>query len=127
MAGETIMSIAYGITVQAKDDVYIGTAEQGARSLFLAAIPGTFLVDTIPFLKYVPAWMPGAGFQRKAHEWRKHARKMVELPYQAAKKHIVSLISFKLRSESYSEPKVRGDESSMLHVNLSGENEFWYM
>jgi hypothetical protein len=91
MAGETIMSVAYGITVQPKDDIYIETAEKGVRSLFLAAVPGTFLVDSIPLLKYVPIWMPGADFQRKAREWRKSARNMLELPYEAAKKSIVSV------------------------------------
>lgn len=29
MAGETIMSIAYGLPIQPKDDIYIETAEQG--------------------------------------------------------------------------------------------------
>ena len=92
MAGETIMSVAYGISVEPKDDLYINTAEKGVHPLVVAGVPGTFLVDTIPLLKHVPAWMPGAGFQRKAREWRKLARDMVELPYQAAKKHIVSFI-----------------------------------
>jgi len=90
MAGETIMSVAYGIAVQPEDDIYIKTAEKGIHSLVVAGVPGTFLVDTIPLLKYVPSWMPGAGFQRKAREWRKLARNMVELPYQAATKCIVS-------------------------------------
>ena len=84
------MSVAYGIAVQPEDDIYIKTAEKALHPLVVAGVPGTFLVDTIPLLKHVPAWMPGAGFQRKAREWRKLARNMVELPYQAAKMRIVS-------------------------------------
>ena len=63
MAGETIMSITYGLDVQYNDDPYIMAAERGVRSLWIAAIPGAFLVDMLPFLKYVPEWFPGAGFR----------------------------------------------------------------
>jgi hypothetical protein len=89
MAGETIMSIAYGLDVQPADDPYIEVAEHGVRSVVAAAIPGAFLVDVIPLLKYVPEWFPGAGFQRKAKAWKKHARVMVESPFAAAKENIV--------------------------------------
>ena len=83
------MSVAYGLDVQPQNDPYITTAEQGVHSLVVAAVPGAFLVDALPFLKYVPEWMPGAGFQTKAREWKKLARRMVEVPYEAAKQRIV--------------------------------------
>jgi hypothetical protein len=89
MAGETIMSIAYGLDVLPRDDPYIKTAEQGVRPLMVAAIPGAFLVDLLPFLKYIPEWFPGAGFQRKAKAWKKLARDMIEVPFAAAKHNIV--------------------------------------
>ena len=89
MAGETIMSITYGLDVQYNDDPYIMAAERGVRSLWIAAIPGAFLVDMLPFLKYVPEWFPGAGFQRKAKTWKKYARTMVEAPFATAKQNVV--------------------------------------
>ncbi|KAG6908814.1 hypothetical protein DXG01_003167 [Tephrocybe rancida] len=88
MAGETIISIAYGLEVQPKDDPYIDAAERVIRSLFIAAVPGTFLVDSIPALKYVPAWMPFAGFQRTAMEWRKQGSIMMSSPFNATKCNI---------------------------------------
>ncbi|CAA7261115.1 unnamed protein product [Cyclocybe aegerita] len=90
MAGETIMSVAYGLNVQPKDDPYIAMAEQGAHTLEAAAIPGAFLVDDLPILKYVPDWFPGAGFKRKAQEWKKIARRMIEKPFEAALHNIVA-------------------------------------
>ncbi|KAF9457689.1 cytochrome P450 [Collybia nuda] len=90
MAGETIMSIAYGIDVKPKDDPYIATAEQGVHPLVAAAVPGAFLVDVIPALKYVPEWIPFAGFQRKAKEWKKLALRMINVPFEAAKKNIAN-------------------------------------
>jgi hypothetical protein len=89
MAGETIISIAYGLDVLSKNDPYITTAEAGVHPLVIAAVPGAFLVDVIPVLKHIPEWFPFAGFKRKAKEWRKLARMMVDVPYEAAKREIV--------------------------------------
>ena len=90
MTGETIISVTYGIDVLPKNDPYIATAESAIQPLFIAAIPGTFLVDTFPWLKYVPDWMPFAGFKRKAKVWRKLAMAMIENPYKVGKEKIVS-------------------------------------
>ncbi|KAF4616649.1 hypothetical protein D9613_008323 [Agrocybe pediades] len=86
MASEAIIAITYGLDVQPKDDPYITVAEEGVVPLALAIVPGAFLVDTIPLLKYVPAWMPGAGFKKKAREWTELSRRMVEEPFEATKK-----------------------------------------
>lgn len=40
------------------------------------AIPGKFLVDVLPWLKYVPEWVPGASFQRLAREWKEVWREL---------------------------------------------------
>lgn len=94
MAGETIMSIAYGLEVQPKDDLYIGIAERGSRPLFIAGVPGTFLVDAIPALKYVPDWIPFATFKQKAKEWRELALAMINVPYDAARIKIVRSMDY---------------------------------
>ncbi|KAF9555542.1 cytochrome P450 [Agrocybe pediades] len=86
MAGDVIMSIVYGINVLPKDDPYIAAAEKSIHPLVVAAVPGAFLVDAIPILKYVPDWMPGAGFKKKAREWRKLVRFMLEDPFKTTKK-----------------------------------------
>ncbi|KAG6908819.1 hypothetical protein DXG01_003172 [Tephrocybe rancida] len=88
MAGETIIAIAYGIKVQPKDDPYITTAAEGVHPLLVAGVPGAFLVDSIPILKYVPDWVPFADFKRKAKHWKKLALDMIDLPYEAAKRNI---------------------------------------
>ncbi|KIJ25993.1 hypothetical protein M422DRAFT_236734 [Sphaerobolus stellatus SS14] len=36
-----------------------------------AALPGNFLVDTLPILRYVPSWIPGGGFKKTAKEWHR--------------------------------------------------------
>ncbi|KAK0475230.1 cytochrome P450 [Armillaria novae-zelandiae] len=84
MAARIIMSITYGIDTLPEGDPFVTAAEDALHTVAMAAIPGTFLVDSLPFLKYVPAWFPGAGFQRKASEWKVLARRMVDMPYEAA-------------------------------------------
>jgi hypothetical protein len=49
-------------------------------------IPGAFLVDIIPILKYVPEWFPGAKFQSKAAMMRSHAVKMTNTMFAATEK-----------------------------------------
>lgn len=91
MAAETILSTTYGLEIQPKDDPYIRMAEHGVEGFAVAGIPGTFLVDSFPFLKWVPGWVPGAGFQKKAQNWKKSTVSMVEVPFAAAKECIVSI------------------------------------
>ncbi|KDR79209.1 hypothetical protein GALMADRAFT_137092 [Galerina marginata CBS 339.88] len=78
----TIMSVAYGISVKESDDPYISNAEGALMGLAEAGVPGTFLVDLIPILKYVPTWFPGAGFQRKAARWRAMNADVAEKPFK---------------------------------------------
>ncbi|KAF8960140.1 cytochrome P450 [Flammula alnicola] len=82
-AGDTIISLAYGINVQPRNDPYIMTAQEGVHPIFEAAKPGAFLVDQFPILKYVPEWVPGAGFKRKARRWRYLQEQMLNKPYDA--------------------------------------------
>lgn len=97
LAGETIMSITYGVDVRPQHDPYIELAERAADAVVTAAVPGAFLVDAIPILKYVPSWMPGAGFKRQAKEWKKDAIAMVNVPFRAAKQGIVSSFPSEIR------------------------------
>ncbi|KAF5309455.1 hypothetical protein D9619_012399 [Psilocybe cf. subviscida] len=77
----SIMNIVYGIKIRGADDPYVVNIEESARELILAGTPGSFLVDLIPALKYVPSWFPGAGFKKKAEHLVKVNRKVVELPF----------------------------------------------
>ncbi|KII83024.1 hypothetical protein PLICRDRAFT_47437 [Plicaturopsis crispa FD-325 SS-3] len=97
MAGTSIISVAYGMKVKPHDDPYIAAAELANRSLVAALSPGSFYVDYLPFLRYVPEWMPGAGFKAKAREWRGHTENVLNMPYDKAKKDYLdgtSTVSF---------------------------------
>ena len=85
------MKIGYGIAVQESDDPYISIAEEALKGINEAGIPGTFLVDLFPILKYIPSWFPGAGFQKKAARWREVTRIMAEKPFRHVQEQLVHL------------------------------------
>ncbi|KDR74419.1 hypothetical protein GALMADRAFT_99443 [Galerina marginata CBS 339.88] len=68
--GDTILSVTYGISVKTEDDYFIKLAESLVNALTEVA-RAPFLVDMFPVLRFLPHWLPGAGFQRKAKEWKR--------------------------------------------------------
>ncbi|KAJ7312302.1 cytochrome P450 [Mycena albidolilacea] len=90
MVGKMIMSITYGIDVLPLNDPYLKLSHEMARAGSVAAVPGKYLVDTIPVLKYIPTWFPGAEFKRQAKEWKKVVRQAVELPFEETKRKIAT-------------------------------------
>ncbi|KAF7985953.1 hypothetical protein HWV62_43900 [Athelia sp. TMB] len=70
-ASATILEIAYGIRAEKDQDPHINAAELAMRLASDALTPGKYLVDTLPWLKYVPAWVPGASFHGVAQEGKK--------------------------------------------------------
>ncbi|KAF5325396.1 hypothetical protein D9619_009676 [Psilocybe cf. subviscida] len=77
----SILNISYGIKISGFDDPYVLNVEESIEALNATSIPGSFLVDLIPALQYVPSWLPGAEFKKKARHWTEVNRKVVELPF----------------------------------------------
>ena len=85
------MKISYGIDVQEFDDPHIFLIEESLNGIIEASIPGAFLVDFFPILKYVPSWFPGAGFQKKAAHWSQINAAMTQRPYEYVKDQLVGI------------------------------------
>ncbi|KAG6888048.1 hypothetical protein C0995_010909 [Termitomyces sp. Mi166 len=100
-AASVIMNVTYGIQIAPKNDRYIEIAEKALAGMAEAANPGAFFVEFLPFracvlldtdvmttdLK-VQEWVPGAGFQRKAREWKAAVYEMRDAPFEAAMRAI---------------------------------------
>ena len=105
----TIIRSVYGFNIQDANDPYISNAEQLMAGLAAAGIPGKFLVDTLPFcessrfvvvpnvnaasVKYVPSWVPGAGFQRQAKAWKDLLPYFVDEPFDYVVANVVNMSS----------------------------------
>ncbi|KAG7448607.1 cytochrome P450 [Guyanagaster necrorhizus] len=85
-SGGMMMSILYGEQEGVLRDQYVSKADAAIDGLVEAGNVGKFYVDFLPFLRYVPAWVPGAGFQKQARLWRRQAREMIEIPFENTKK-----------------------------------------
>ena len=89
LVGSTTLSMTYSINVRPYNDPYIKIAEEAVAAVAELLIPGAFLVDIIPILKYVPKWFPGAKFQSKAAMMRKHAATMRNATFAATEELMV--------------------------------------
>ena len=89
LVGSTTLSMIYSINVRPYNDPYIKIAEEAAGAIAELFVSGSFLVDIIPILKYVPEWFPGAKFQNKASVMRKHAKIMRNTTFEATEELMV--------------------------------------
>ena len=56
-------------------------------------VPGKYAIDFLPFLKHVPAWMPGPAFPKIAAKFKPYIAALREAPFQAAREIWVSQVS----------------------------------
>ncbi|KAF9260456.1 cytochrome P450 [Marasmius fiardii PR-910] len=86
--GGIILEIVYGYRVQEDNDPYVKLADNAMAGFKEVAGFGTFFVDFVPMLKYVPAWFPGATFKVKAAAWIQDCNRLRDLPWLQLKKSI---------------------------------------
>ena len=110
LVGSTTISMTYSIKVHPYNDPYIKIAEEALRAGAELLIPGAFLVDIIPILKYVPEWFPGAKFQTKAAMMRKHAARIRNNTFAATEELMV--YDSPLLSYSYLMIRIRSQASN---------------
>ncbi|KAJ6624555.1 cytochrome P450 [Mycena sp. CBHHK59/15] len=81
-ANTTLLRIAYGYIVESDEDPLIRMVDTAMAEFSESSAPGEYLVDVLPILKYIPSWMPGAGFKRKAKLWATHLTEVTEKPFK---------------------------------------------
>ncbi|KAJ7223139.1 cytochrome P450 [Mycena pura] len=78
VSSRIILSITYGLTIEAADDEYITHADDTMRMIGKATVPGAFLCDLVPILKYLPSWVP---FRRRAEAGKELIERLVSKPF----------------------------------------------
>jgi len=82
LTAAAILRVTHGLEIRENNDPFIQLADDGVRSFAAAAIPGSFFVDWIPALRFIPEWFPGAGFKRQAREWREVTEAVQKEPFE---------------------------------------------
>ncbi|KAF8708193.1 cytochrome p450, partial [Rhizoctonia solani] len=72
----TVLKVTYGYSVKDKCDPILTKAEEAINMFSYVTLPGMWLVDYFPILKYLP-WAP---FKSKAREWKKLVQECVDMP-----------------------------------------------
>ncbi|EAU81380.2 cytochrome P450 [Coprinopsis cinerea okayama7 len=86
--GGIALSLAYGLKIHPNNDPYVKSAEENLRPLFTAGLAGVHLVNIFPFLRHLPAWLPGFGFKREALKHQVKARAFREKPFSECQARI---------------------------------------
>ncbi|KAI0544513.1 cytochrome P450 [Xylaria curta] len=84
--GSVTLRIAYGYTAEShKNDPLIDMSTDVMTKFSRAAVPGTYLVDTFPFLRKLPDWLPGTSFKELARQWERELLDVTEKPFAFVK------------------------------------------
>ncbi|KAL1660654.1 cytochrome P450 [Schizophyllum commune] len=79
-SGGIILRVCYGYKVSPNDDPFVARAQRALNAMAQSGIHGAYLVDSLPILKVLPSWVPGAGFKKEAAEWNPDAALFHKLP-----------------------------------------------
>ncbi|KAF8841332.1 cytochrome P450 [Paxillus ammoniavirescens] len=85
-----ILRISHGYVTQEGNDPLVELAHTANSQLSLTSAPGVFYVDIVHLLKYIPSWLPGAGFKRKAKEYAAVLHDLVEIPHNYVKSQLAA-------------------------------------
>ncbi|KAH9929106.1 O-methylsterigmatocystin oxidoreductase [Epithele typhae] len=79
------LHVTYGIDYTSDvGDKYSEAMSTAIVSVSEGLVPGRFMVQYFPFLRYVPSWFPGGGFQKQFAQWRGDNHKAITMPYEYA-------------------------------------------
>lgn len=81
--GSSIMRISYGIDVDKEKVPYLTIAEDAMQTFSDAFVPGKYLVETFPLLRFLPSWFPGAKFKREGTAWTPIVSRLRDTPWDA--------------------------------------------
>ncbi|KAI6142757.1 cytochrome P450 [Pisolithus tinctorius] len=109
-AGAVILRISHGYCIQEGGDPFVDLAEKVLDDFARYTIVGTFLVDRIPALAYLPEWFPGAGFKRIARESRADLHKMFDQSFEFVKEQMAAGVASQSVTSDLLERKTSTEE-----------------
>lgn len=91
--GAVVIQVSYGMNDPAYNSKLIDDAEAIVEGFAEVSVPGRFLVDVLPILRFVPAWFPGAGWKRRLQAYGRKSKEVYEQNFEACLERSVSLFS----------------------------------
>ncbi|KAI0058231.1 cytochrome P450 [Artomyces pyxidatus] len=88
LQGAILMGITYGYDVKERDDHMLEKARELVNLAAATVMPGALLVNDLPFLQYLPEWLPGMGFKALARNGRALGEAVIYRPFSFVKSAI---------------------------------------
>ena len=95
MSAAVILDATFDLQIEGLSNPYVLNAEEVMQGFSRGIIFGSFWVDFAPFMipvmKYVPSWVPGAGYKKEADGWRAAGKFMQYNAYEKVKSDLVRI------------------------------------
>ncbi|KAF5346729.1 hypothetical protein D9756_010405 [Leucocoprinus leucothites] len=85
--GGMALSMTYGLPVKRNHEPLVKLSEDAFHCAVLAAAPGGYWVNILPFLQHIPDWVPGIPFKKDAQRFREQLSRVLEEPFQMSQKN----------------------------------------
>ncbi|KAF7314436.1 Cytochrome P450 [Mycena kentingensis (nom. inval.)] len=85
-AAAIIMASVYGYDVKPVKDEFVRIAEDAVARLGVGVFSP---INMAPWVRFLPGWLPGCGFQKFLSDTRAVVKKMKEVPYEWAKANML--------------------------------------
>ncbi|KAG8738226.1 hypothetical protein FRC10_007130 [Ceratobasidium sp. 414] len=84
----TAFDLVYGYPLETAHDPFLIDTKTLMDNIMKAAMPSNFLVNALPWLAYVPTWVPGTRWKRTALEWRDQKDELTDTIYDWTKERV---------------------------------------
>ncbi|KAI0516774.1 cytochrome P450 [Xylaria bambusicola] len=126
-AGTAILKMAYGYVAEPQGkDYLIHIVSEAMENFVHAAVPGAFMADIFPWMRFIPEWMPGGGWKKIAHQWQAELSEVTEKPYAFTKyqmsrgEHENSFLSRLLEAGEEGEEEKHTNKFSAMSLYTAG-------
>lgn len=89
-----VVDITYGIRISDPDDPYITLSHTAVEALSHGRMLGRLWAEYLPWLKYIPPWVPGSSATKLGAYYRPFVEAMRDRPFDAVKQDIARLPHF---------------------------------
>lgn len=118
-----MLKVVFDIDVINDDDEHITMLDDAMEAVSLAS-PGSFLVERLPFLRHVPSWVPGAGFQEILARSKAANHRLINEPFDQLKESLVSrLLRTCLKRSSTHLFQKRGGHRACIAADMIASKE----
>ena len=85
-----ILKIVYDMNINDIKDDYVRLAQEAVYGLSVNVVPGVYLAEYFPLLRYIPTWFPGNSLRRSLEYYRPIVKEMRDRPFDKIRQDMVS-------------------------------------